>query len=76
MRHLTEARVTELRGRGAIPDVEVRRIRDVEALRTELYLEGLLDGKVFEQRYVHVPGVWAKEGVALRVTDRPKRLLS
>src|SRR5579863_9077938 len=59
----SERRISEACPAAAIADVEVGCIGDIEALRTELHLHALGDGKVLEDRQIDMSKVGPEQRV-------------
>src|ERR1700733_13446231 len=74
LRDASEGRISEACSAAAISDVEVRRVRYIEALCAELQLYTFLDRKVLEDGEVDMAEVGSKLRVALCVSNRSERL--
>jgi hypothetical protein len=76
LRDASEGRVSEACSAAAISNVEVRSVRNVEALCTELHLYTFRNRKVLEDGEVDMTEVGSELGVTLGVSDRPECLRS
>jgi hypothetical protein len=76
LRDAAEGWVSEACSAAAISDIEVRRVRDVEALCAEPHLYTFLDRKVLEDGEVDMAEVGSKLRVAPGVSNRSECLWS
>ena len=70
----SERRISEACPTAAIADVEVGRIRYIEALRAELHFHALGDRKVLEDGQIHMSEIGPEKGIPMRGANRSQWL--